>query len=56
MQRPFERDRSPREILAAIEALPLGPVNLMEVCGTHTVAIARSGLRQMLPPHFIRYL
>jgi hydrogenase expression/formation protein HypD len=51
MQRPFERDRSPREILAAIEALPLGPVNLMEVCGTHTVAIARSGLRQMLPSH-----
>lgn len=25
------------------------PVNLMEVCGTHTVAIARSGFRSVLP-------
>ncbi len=26
------------------------PVRLMEVCGTHTVAIFRAGLRQVLPP------
>lgn len=26
------------------------PVNLMEVCGTHTVAISRFGLRPLLPP------
>jgi len=26
------------------------PVGLMEVCGTHTVAIARMGLRNLLPP------
>ena len=26
------------------------PVRLMEVCGTHTVAIFRAGLRQILPP------
>ena len=26
------------------------PVRLMEVCGTHTVAIARSGFRSVLPP------
>lgn len=25
------------------------PVTLMEVCGTHTMAIARSGIRQLLP-------
>ncbi|HWR88929.1 MAG TPA: hydrogenase formation protein HypD, partial [Dissulfurispiraceae bacterium] len=25
------------------------PVNLMEVCGTHTVAIFRSGIRSLLP-------
>jgi hydrogenase expression/formation protein HypD len=25
------------------------PVSLMEVCGTHTVAIARSGLRELVP-------
>ena len=27
-----------------------GPIRLMEVCGTHTMAIARSGLRSLLPP------
>ena len=27
------------------------PLALMEVCGTHTVAIARSGLRSVLPPN-----
>jgi hydrogenase expression/formation protein HypD len=27
----------------------LEPVNLMEVCGSHTMAIARYGLRQLLP-------
>ena len=26
------------------------PVRIMEVCGTHTVAIARSGIRSLLPP------
>ena len=26
-----------------------GPVSLMEVCGTHTVAISRGGLRELLP-------
>ena len=25
------------------------PVNLMEVCGTHTVAIFKHGIRQLLP-------
>ena len=25
------------------------PMNLMEVCGTHTVAIFRHGIRQLLP-------
>lgn len=27
-----------------------GPIRLMEICGTHTMAIARSGLRSLLPP------
>ena len=48
---PFERNASAEEILSAIEALPLESACLMEVCGTHTVAIARSGLKQMLPSH-----
>jgi hydrogenase expression/formation protein HypD len=38
------------DITAAAEAIPgAGPVVLMEICGTHTVAIRRSGLRTLLP-------
>ncbi len=40
---------SAEKLLRAIEALPVGRVNLMEVCGTHTMAIARSGLKSLLP-------
>ena len=42
---PFDTQR----VLRAIEALPLGEVRLMEVCGTHTMAIAKSGIRSLLP-------
>ena len=38
-----------RKLLAAIEALPLEETRLMEVCGTHTMAIAKSGIKSMLP-------
>ena len=38
-----------QRILDAIRALELGEVRLMEVCGTHTMAIAKSGIRTMLP-------
>ena len=39
-----------RDIAAAAEAIPGdAPVALMEICGTHTVAIRRSGLRSLLP-------
>ena len=41
----FEAER----VLDAIRALELGEVRLMEVCGTHTMAIAKSGIRSMLP-------
>ena len=30
-------------------AAEVGPVTIMEVCGTHTMAIARYGLRALLP-------
>lgn len=36
-------------ILEAIRSLDVGEVNLMEVCGTHTMAIAKSGIRTLLP-------
>ena len=35
--------------LKQIEALPLGSTKIMEVCGTHTMAIAKSGIRSLLP-------
>ena len=38
------------ELIARIRALPLEkPVTLMEVCGTHTMSIARNGIKQLLP-------
>jgi len=44
---------SPGEIAARIAALAdriARPIRLMEVCGTHTVAIFRHGIRTLLPP------
>lgn len=39
------------ELLRSIETFSrrLGEVHLMEICGTHTMAIAKSGLKQLLP-------
>jgi len=40
-----------RTMARAAEALPRpGRVSLMEICGTHTMAIRRMGLRALLPP------
>jgi len=38
-----------RHLAAQIRARSRKPVRLMEVCGTHTVSIFRSGLRSLLP-------
>lgn len=40
---------SAEKIIKAMEALPLGNVNIMEVCGTHTMAIAKAGIKSVLP-------
>jgi hydrogenase expression/formation protein HypD len=40
-----------RGILEKIKALSHKEIRLMEVCGTHTVSIFRSGIRTLLPPH-----
>ena len=37
------------EILARIRALPGRRAKLMEVCGTHTMSIARAGIKKLLP-------
>jgi hydrogenase expression/formation protein HypD len=50
-QSEFRDQALARGLLAAIRAAaaPLPPVTLMEVCGSHTMAICRYGLRQVLP-------
>jgi len=37
------------KLLEAMTRLDVGSVRLMEVCGTHTMAIARAGIKAMLP-------
>ena len=39
-----------RPLVTAIRATSHRPVQLMEVCGTHTVSIFRHGIREVLPP------
>jgi hydrogenase expression/formation protein HypD len=36
-------------LIGAINATQTGPVKIMEVCGTHTVSIAKNGLRAVMP-------
>jgi len=44
------RDRALCEsLLEKINRTHRTPINLMEVCGTHTMSIARNGIRQILP-------
>ncbi|TLM77877.1 MAG: hydrogenase formation protein HypD [Actinobacteria bacterium] len=38
-----------KHLVDAIAALSKIPVKIMEVCGTHTVAIAKNGLRALMP-------
>ncbi len=39
-----------RQLAATIRKLSRQPVQLMEVCGTHTMSIFRHGIRDVLPP------
>ena len=39
------------QLMERIWTRPATPVSLMEVCGTHTVAMFRHGIRQLLPEH-----
>ena len=46
----FKNPDLARGLLRSIEELaPEGGARLMEVCGTHTVSIARAGIRQIMP-------
>jgi hydrogenase expression/formation protein HypD len=46
----FRSPEAVRDLAAAIAALEPPPMTVMEVCGTHTMAIARFGIRHLLPP------
>ena len=51
-EREFRRPRNAAALAEAIRCLtgPGRPLRLMEICGTHTMAIARAGLRELLAP------
>jgi hydrogenase expression/formation protein HypD len=40
-----------KDLARRLAALATGPATIMEVCGTHTMAAARFGLKSLLPPH-----
>jgi len=46
----FREQGRVRELARRLAGLVVGPVTLMEVCGTHTMAVARYGLKALLPP------
>jgi hydrogenase expression/formation protein HypD len=39
-----------RELAQKLQRIAIRPVKLMEVCGTHTMAIGKAGIRSILPP------
>jgi hydrogenase expression/formation protein HypD len=45
----FRDGPTAQALVARLKTHTSRPVNLMEVCGTHTVAIFRHGIRQLLP-------
>ena len=45
----FRNPEHARTLVAAIEEAATRPMTLMEVCGTHTMAIAKNGLRDVMP-------
>lgn len=46
----FRRPQGLERLVTAIGDPNLPSMRLMEVCGTHTMALARTGVRQLLPP------
>ena len=48
----FRRPKNAAALVDAIRGLTAGPrpLRIMEICGTHTMAIAQAGLRELLAP------
>jgi len=49
----IERIKALAGALAQTERFAQTPIKLMEVCGTHTMAIAKSGIRSVMPDNLI---
>ncbi len=43
-------DGQSAKLAAAIGEMSVGQKKIMEICGTHTMAIAKAGIKQLLPP------
>ena len=48
-QREYRDPRLSRQLIQAINRTSTRPVKLMEVCGTHTMAVYQHGIRSLLP-------
>lgn len=46
----FRDSRLTKPLLAELQSFPARPIRIMEICGTHTMAIFHHGLRALLPP------
>lgn len=46
---PYRNKDYAHHLLDRLRQEAIRPLSAMEVCGTHTVAIAKSGLRELLP-------
>ena len=47
----FRNPAGAGKLIQAIRDMDLPELWIMEICGTHTMSIAKAGLRQILPPH-----
>jgi hydrogenase expression/formation protein HypD len=47
----FRNQEIAKALIKKIEEVSIRPIQLMEVCGTHTVSIFRYGIRGLLPDH-----
>ena len=47
----FRNPAGAGKLIQAIRDMDLPELRIMEICGTHTMSIAKAGLRQILPPH-----
>jgi hydrogenase expression/formation protein HypD len=45
----FKKPQDADRIIKAIQGMNTKPIKIMEICGTHTMSIAKSGIKSLLP-------